>query len=192
MRLVKLVENLQQLARAEAAHSYLKRERLSLPELIDQLLPLYRPIFEERRIAISTDFPADCRRDHGDRDKLLQAVRNLLENCAKYTPPGGWLRIATARTPSGIQVILRQQRPRHRRRRPALHLRTLLPGRPLPLPRRRRGRHRPGHRQGTDRGPRRPGRRGQLPGRDPHLVHPAGLTEPGITTSVIILMSGND
>ncbi len=104
MRLVKLVENLQQLARAEAAHSYLKRERLSLPELIEQLLPLYRPIFDERRIAISTDFPADSPEITADRDKLLQAVRNLLDNSAKYTPPGGWLRIATARTPSGIQV----------------------------------------------------------------------------------------
>jgi two-component system, OmpR family, sensor histidine kinase BaeS len=111
MRLVKLVDNLQQLARAEAAHALLKLEKLSLPDLIEQLLPLYHPMFWERQITISTDFPAEAVEITADRDKLLQALRNLLENGAKYTPPGGWLRIATSRIPAGIRVTFSNNGP---------------------------------------------------------------------------------
>ena len=39
MRLVALVENLQQLAKADAARAFLKREKLSLGKLVEQMLP---------------------------------------------------------------------------------------------------------------------------------------------------------
>ena len=35
------------------------------------------------------------------RDKLLQAVRNLIDNCLKYTPEGGQVTITGARIAGG-------------------------------------------------------------------------------------------
>jgi two-component system sensor histidine kinase BaeS len=52
MRLVSLVENLQQLARADAARVYLKREKLSLAEIVDQILSLYRLPFQEKKALV--------------------------------------------------------------------------------------------------------------------------------------------
>ncbi len=104
MRLVQLVENLQQLARAEAAQAYLKREKLVLPELLGQLLELYRPVFAERRLEVDTDFPAPAATTTADRDKILQAARNLLDNAAKYTPEGGWLKVSARTGPAGVEV----------------------------------------------------------------------------------------
>lgn len=104
MRLVKLVENLQQLTRAEAARAYLKREKLSLPDLIDQMLDLYQPAFREQRLEVATDFLPEAGVVSADRDKILQAMRNLLDNAVKYTPAGGRLQISTRRTPQGIRV----------------------------------------------------------------------------------------
>lgn len=104
MRLVKLVDNLQQLSRAEAARLYLKRERLHLSEQIEDLLPLYRPVLEEKRIDVSIDFPQEAAVVHADRDKFLQAVRNLLDNSAKYTPEKGEIAISSKRLQNEIEL----------------------------------------------------------------------------------------
>jgi signal transduction histidine kinase len=49
LRLVHLVDDLGQLARAEAARAFLDRRELSLPETVGQVLALYRPNFESRK-----------------------------------------------------------------------------------------------------------------------------------------------
>ncbi len=105
LRLVKLVDNLQQLARAEAARHYLHRERLVLSKQIEELLSLYLPGFQEKNIVVSTDFPEGANAVRADRDKFLQAVRNLLDNSLKYTPAQGQIRISSRRQEAGIQVL---------------------------------------------------------------------------------------
>ncbi len=105
LRLVHLVEDLQQLARADAARAYLHKEEVKLPEAIGQMLALYRLKLQAKRIALTTDFAAEAERAHADRDKLLQAVRNLLENACQYTPEGGWIRISTEESAEGVKIV---------------------------------------------------------------------------------------
>jgi signal transduction histidine kinase len=88
LRLVSLVEDLSQLAKADAARAYLERQKVDLQECIREILTLYRMNFEEKGISVSTRF-AEPVTVQADRDKLLQAVRNLVENCWKYTPAEG-------------------------------------------------------------------------------------------------------
>ena len=95
MRLVSLVENLQQLARADAARVYLKREKLSLAEIVDQILSLYRLPFQEKNISVEKSIGPGAEFVMADRDKLLQAIRNLVENGWKYTPDNGRIAIST-------------------------------------------------------------------------------------------------
>ena len=97
MRLVKLVDNLQQLSRAEAARLYLKREHLIVSDQINDLLPLYLPVIEEKHISFSTKYPDEAAVVYADRDKFLQAVRNLLDNSVKYTPESGDISICSKR-----------------------------------------------------------------------------------------------
>ncbi|MDR3541696.1 MAG: ATP-binding protein [Desulfosporosinus sp.] len=104
LRLVKLVDNLQQLARAEAARHHLERENLLISEQIGALFRLYLPVLQEKNIAISSDFPEEADRVQADRDKFLQAVRNLLDNSVKYTPQGGTLSISSRRCEKGTEV----------------------------------------------------------------------------------------
>lgn len=105
LRLVKLVDNLQQLARADAARHFLKRKRLVLSEQLYEILALYMPNFKEKNIEVATDFPPEADTIEADRDKFLQAVRNLLDNCLKYTPCQGNISICSKRTADGIQII---------------------------------------------------------------------------------------
>ncbi|APG28766.1 hypothetical protein A7E78_13575 [Syntrophotalea acetylenivorans] len=104
LRLVHLVEDLQQLAKADAADAYLNRQELDLGDLIAEMLALYQPNFEEKSIVVSRTIKPQANRISGDRDKLLQAVRNLLENAWKYTPAEGNLTVETEETKGGVTV----------------------------------------------------------------------------------------
>ncbi|MDH3329781.1 MAG: ATP-binding protein, partial [Desulfobulbaceae bacterium] len=105
LRLVHLVEDLQQLAKADVARAYLNRQEFSLFEALNQMLELYRPNFEEKGIFVTTGFTENTEQVTADRDKLLQAVRNLFENAWKYTPRGGEVVVSTERVQEGIKVL---------------------------------------------------------------------------------------
>jgi signal transduction histidine kinase len=104
LRLVNLVEDLQQLARADAAKSFLDCRELSLHELLGQIMDLYRPNFQEKEIDVQ--WQLDPRSDLviADRDKLLQAIRNLADNAWKYTPRGGIVTISAQRSEGGLKT----------------------------------------------------------------------------------------
>ncbi len=106
LRLVHLVEDLQQLARADAARAFLHRQPLLLQELIEQMLALYGPNFQAKQISVQTSFAAGSELVKADRDKLLQALRNLIENAWKYTPPQGTVSVSTQGVSQGIRVII--------------------------------------------------------------------------------------
>jgi len=104
LRLVTLVENLQQLAKADAAKAFLKQEELFLPELIEQMLAIYQPNLKAKNITVETQFNPKAGQVVADRDKLLQAIRNLIENACKYTPQDGKVTLAVESLPKEVRV----------------------------------------------------------------------------------------
>jgi signal transduction histidine kinase len=106
LRLVNLVEDLQQLAKADAAEVFLDRREISLHDLLGQIMDLYRPNYQEKELTV--DWRLDPAADlvTGDADKLLQAIRNLVDNAWKYTPRKGTVTIATERTPDGVKTVV--------------------------------------------------------------------------------------
>lgn len=105
LRLVHLVEDLQQLARADAARAFLDRRALSLHRLLGQIMELYRPNFQEKGIDVQWRLEPGSDAVTADRDKLLQAIRNLADNAWRYTPIGGTVSITALRTPDGIKTV---------------------------------------------------------------------------------------
>lgn len=105
LRLVHLVEDLQQLARADAAKSFLDRQEISLHELLGQIMALYRPNFQDKEIEVEWRLDAGTETVTADRDKLLQAIRNLADNAWKYTPRQGKVVISTLRSADGIKTV---------------------------------------------------------------------------------------
>ncbi len=104
LRLVNLVESLQQLAKADAARAYLKVEKVVISDLIDQMIELYIPNFEIKNISIQREYEDQNVAIPVDRDKLLQAIRNLIDNCWKYTPDHGLVSIRTKKQNQGVKV----------------------------------------------------------------------------------------
>ncbi len=102
LRLVNLVADLQQLARADAARAFLDCRELSLHELLTQIMDLYRPNFQEKELDVQWQLEPESDIVTADRDKLLQAIRNLVDNAWKYTPRRGIVTISTQRTADGV------------------------------------------------------------------------------------------
>jgi two-component system sensor histidine kinase BaeS len=105
LRLVRLVEDLQQLAKADAARAYLTPREIPLHQTINLMLELYRPNFRDKMITVETQFGPETGFVIADREKLLQAVRNLTENAWKYTPQGGRVKASAERVPGGTRVM---------------------------------------------------------------------------------------
>jgi signal transduction histidine kinase len=59
-----------------------------LADLLRQVCDLYEPIAEDKRITFGVEIKEDIA-VRGDRDLLLEAVANLVDNAIKYTPEGG-------------------------------------------------------------------------------------------------------
>ncbi len=111
LRLVRLAEDINQLTKADAARAYLQREEIALPDLIEQVLELYRYQFESRGISLETHYAEAAGRVTGDRDKLLQVLRNLIQNACQYTPGKGALSISTERVAEGIKATFANSGP---------------------------------------------------------------------------------
>ena len=106
MRLTCLVEDLQQLARADAAKAFLDRKEVSLHLLLSQIVGLYKHNFQEKGIAVIWHLEPGTEMVSADGDKLLQAIRNLVDNAWKYSPAGGDITISTSRTGDGIKTVV--------------------------------------------------------------------------------------
>jgi len=106
IRLTRLVEDLQQLARADAAKAFLDRKEVSLHLLLSQIVGLYSHNFQEKGMAVIWHLEPGTEMVIADGDKLLQAIRNLVDNAWKYSPTGGAVTISTLRTADGIKTVI--------------------------------------------------------------------------------------
>jgi two-component system sensor histidine kinase BaeS len=105
LRLGKLVEDLLQLARAEAAKGILRPQTANLEELMGKTLELFQPQFAAKAIAVEMKIPAAANQVVADPEKLGQVFRNLLDNAYRYTPRGGSVEVSTARLRDKVKMI---------------------------------------------------------------------------------------
>jgi signal transduction histidine kinase len=103
-RLVRLVEDLNQLTDADAARAYLRHEAIDVDEFVRRALALNRHEFDARNITVSVEINADARRITGDPDKFLQILRNLIQNAWQYTPEGGEFRVSGSATDGFVRL----------------------------------------------------------------------------------------
>ena len=69
---------------------------VALGEMLREVCDMYEPIAEDKQIALSVDI-SDKISVRGDRDLLLEAVANLVDNAIKFTPRSGRVELALLR-----------------------------------------------------------------------------------------------
>jgi len=97
VRLVRLVDELLDVARVSRGLIELKREMLDLGVLVRHAADACRVRIEEREHTLSLEVPDTALLVDGDSVRLEQVISNLLENAVKYTAPGGRITLTLAR-----------------------------------------------------------------------------------------------
>ncbi len=87
-RILTMLNTLMDIAEAETGTLPLKKARVNLAGLLEDVLDLYRYVAEEKRITVINDYPMELW-VAADENRLRQALANLLDNALKYTPAGG-------------------------------------------------------------------------------------------------------
>lgn len=93
MSLKKLVDDLHQLALADAGALHYQMQPLDLSAVTDTLCQTYRQRFDDRGLKLTTHLPTEAPCD-GDIGRLHQLCHNLLENSLRYTRSPGELHVS--------------------------------------------------------------------------------------------------
>lgn len=95
IRLSQLVENLLESVRLDSGELKMRRETVDLPAIVRDALALMQPLLDQRDQRVLADLPDDPRTLHGDAQRLLQVVVNLLANANKFAPDQSriWLQL---------------------------------------------------------------------------------------------------
>ncbi|AKJ04976.1 signal transduction histidine kinase [Archangium gephyra] len=103
---VRLVDDLLDMARLARGQLSLHREPLELSSVSSRAVEAATPLIERRRHVLETDVPSSGLPVLGDADRLTQVIANLLTNAAKYTPPGGHIRLRAGALDGGIGLVV--------------------------------------------------------------------------------------
>ncbi|MGW3571533.1 sensor histidine kinase [Streptomyces sp. NPDC000941] len=101
----RIVDDLQDLALAEAGALSYHRDHIELGELLETCRTAHRAQAERAGVALTVETPdGDPVYAYADADRLRQAVGNLVSNAVRATGPGGTVRLSLARRGAGAAV----------------------------------------------------------------------------------------
>jgi PAS domain S-box-containing protein len=103
--LIRLVDDLLDSARISTGKMQLRRERVSVHELVRAALETSRPELQSRHHHLVLEEPADELEVEGDEVRLVQVLANMLNNAARYTQDGGRLVLSVER--EGDRALIR-------------------------------------------------------------------------------------
>jgi signal transduction histidine kinase len=104
VHLVRLVDDLLDVSRVSQGKIVLKREKIEIAEIIQAALEASQPFVEGGNHTLRVNAGARSLWVNGDKTRLTQVVANLLNNAAKYTPPGGTLTLNAYRDEQDVVV----------------------------------------------------------------------------------------
>jgi two-component system sensor histidine kinase GlrK len=103
-RLISLVTSLLDLSKMEAGMMTYGLEKSALAPLIQKAVVEIAPLIEAKDIKIETEIAGELPPIKIDRERILQVLRNLLGNAAKFTPKSGKVKVKARTVNSGIEV----------------------------------------------------------------------------------------
>src|SRR5581483_7374589 len=96
-QLRKMIDNLLEVARSDAAAWRIEPQPLDLRALLVRVVRGFQPVAQARGIGLSgDDLPAALPTVRADPDRIEEVLMNLIDNALKYTPAGGSIRVGAA------------------------------------------------------------------------------------------------
>lgn len=102
----RLVNDLHELAQAEAGRLPMQMAPLDLTLLAGEAVDFFIPIAELEEVELKLDLPSTPLMVQGDRARLMQVLQNLLANAVRHTPAGGSVTVAVQRHLAAITLTI--------------------------------------------------------------------------------------
>jgi signal transduction histidine kinase len=109
-RLIRLVNDLLLLSRADSAALNLQRQEVDLEQLVQQIIGRMQPQAAERGLTLHLKANPHLPLVWADPDRVLQILLNLLDNAIQYSSPGGAITFnLSLAEPEWLQVALQDE-----------------------------------------------------------------------------------
>jgi len=102
--MVHLVDDLLDVSRIASGKFELRRRRFDLRDAVGKAIEIACPLLEQRQHRFELDVPRRRLVVDGDEARLTQVLSHLINNAAKYTEPGGEIRVAVRLEGEEIEI----------------------------------------------------------------------------------------
>lgn len=102
----RLVNDLHELAQAEAHQLPLQKQTLDACDLVQQAVELFGPVAEEKGVALGLAAATKNVTIQGDQARLMQVLQNLLNNALRHTPEEGEIEVAVTAQVGGVEIAV--------------------------------------------------------------------------------------
>lgn len=104
VHLVRLIDDLLDVSRVSQGKIGLRKERISVDSVIRSAIEASRPLIQASRHTLDVGLPDEALWLDADPTRMSQVIANLLNNAAKYTPPGGRIEISARRIAGNVLI----------------------------------------------------------------------------------------
>ena len=104
LHIVRLVDELLDLAKIESGQFPLKVSNVSVQDILSSVSAMIEPLVQANELRLEVDSCDAALCLHADGERAEQIVINLLSNAVKFTPAGGVVRISCASTERTIDL----------------------------------------------------------------------------------------
>lgn len=105
-RVLSMLTTLMDISEAETGTMKLNRSPVDLGTLASEVVAVYEDTAEDAGVALAAKAPHGLV-VHADRDRLRQALANLVDNAIKYTPAGGHVEVEARRGDGAVSLSVR-------------------------------------------------------------------------------------
>ncbi|WP_096462582.1 ATP-binding protein [Sulfurifustis variabilis] len=106
-QMTRVVDDLLDISRITRGMISLRRERVAVADVVERAFEISRPLLEARRHHATVSLPPHTVWLEADAVRLAQAISNLLNNAAKFTPDGGHVALVVERDAETVAVRVR-------------------------------------------------------------------------------------
>jgi PAS domain S-box-containing protein len=100
----RLIDDLLDISRISRNKLQLHKEKTSVDDFLRSAMETSEPLIQDQQHQLFSEISEEPMHVLGDPVRLSQMISNLLTNAAKYTPPGGTIRLSAKRDGSDVMI----------------------------------------------------------------------------------------
>jgi len=104
LRLERLVRDLRDLSMADLGELSLELKPLSPIWMVEQVQKTVQPLMAEKSLSLEVNMGEQVPDINADPDRVLQVLRNVIDNAIRYTPEGGQIKLSASTVDQGAFV----------------------------------------------------------------------------------------